>query len=59
MTSAFPDDRSTFAGCGGANPFSKPTQDTMLTWIAEGALQAWKKHEHPAKPGYTPLEVFN
>ena len=28
-------------------------------WTGEGALDAWKKHAHPAKPGYTPLEVFN
>jgi hypothetical protein len=30
----------------------------MLTWIGEGAVTAWKKHPHPAKPGFTPLEVF-
>ena len=30
----------------------------MLSWIAENALAHWKKHEHPAKPGFTPLEVF-
>ncbi len=58
VTSAFPADRSTFAVCEGANPFSKPVQDQMLTWIGENALNAWNKHPHPAKPGYTPLEVF-
>ena len=31
----------------------------MLGWIGEGALNGWKKHPHPAKPGYTPLEVFD
>jgi hypothetical protein len=59
VTSAFPEDRSTFAGCGGANAFSKPTQDAMTAWIGQGALNGWKKHPHPPKPGYTPLEVFN
>jgi hypothetical protein len=57
VTSSFPADRSTFAGCDGANAFSKPIQDTMVSWIGENALTAWKKHPHPAKPGYTPIEV--
>jgi len=30
----------------------------MLTWVGEGALASWNKHPHPAKPGFTPLEVF-
>jgi len=30
----------------------------MLTWTGEGALSAWNKHPHPAKPGFTPLEVY-
>jgi hypothetical protein len=54
----FPADRSTFAGCGGANLFDKSVQDAMLGFVGEGALNAWVKHPHPAKPGYTPLEVF-
>ncbi|WP_028059969.1 hypothetical protein [Candidatus Solirubrobacter pratensis] len=59
VTSTFPADQSTFAGgCGGANAFSKPVQDTMVSWIGENALKAWHKHPHPAKPGFTPLEVF-
>jgi len=59
VTSTFPADASTFAGCGGGNVFSKPVQDEMLTWIANNALSHWKKHAHPPKTGYTPLEVFN
>jgi len=58
VTSTFPADRSTYAGCGGTNAFSKSVQDQMLTWVGEGALASWNKHPHPAKPGYTPLEVF-
>jgi hypothetical protein len=61
VTSTFPADHSTFAGCGGKNAFSQPVRDTMLSWIGENALKAWdpNRHPHPAKPGYTPLEVFN
>ena len=44
--------------CGGANAFSKPTQDAMVGWIGENALKAWNKHPHPPKEGFTPLEVF-
>jgi hypothetical protein len=61
VTSTFPADHSTFAGCGGKNAFSQSVRDTMLSWIGENALKAWdpNRHPHPAKPGYTPLEVFN
>ena len=58
VTTTFPADRSTYAGCGGTNAFSKSVQDQMLTWTGQGALSAWNKHPHPAKPGFTPLEVF-
>ena len=53
-----PADKSTFAGCGGANAFSQSVQDQMTGFIGENALKGWAKHEHPAKPGYTPLEVY-
>ena len=58
VTTTFPADRSTFAGCGGANAFSLPVQQQMLQWAGAGALAAWNKHAHPPKPGFTPLEVF-
>jgi Pectinesterase len=58
VSSTFPADRSTFAGCGGPNAFSKAVQDGMLAFTGEGALAGWAKHAHPAKKGYTPLEVF-
>jgi hypothetical protein len=58
VTSTFPADRSTFAGCTGPNAFSASVQQEMTGFIGEGALKAWKKHPHPAKAGYTPLEVF-
>jgi hypothetical protein len=58
VTSMFPADGATFAGCGGANAFSKPVQDTMVGWIGENALKAWNKHPHPAKAGFTALEIY-
>jgi hypothetical protein len=58
VSTTFPADRSTFAGCVGANAFSKSVQDGMLAFTGEGALTGWVKHPHPAKKGYTPLEVF-
>ena len=30
----------------------------MLTYTGENALNGWVKHAHPAKTGFTPLEVF-
>ena len=54
----FPADKSTFAGCGGANAFSKSVQDQMIGYVGEGALNGWKKHPHPAKPGFTAFEVL-
>jgi hypothetical protein len=58
MTSTFPADGSTFAGCGGTNAFSDAARATMLTWTGKGALTGWVKRPHPAMSGYTPLEVF-
>ena len=59
VNSTFPADRSTFAGmCGGANAFSKATQDGMVAWTGENALKSWNKHPHPPKEGFEPLEVF-
>ena len=58
VTSTFPADGSTFAGCSGPNAFSQSVQNQMLAFIGKGALNGWKKHPHPAMKGYTPLEVF-
>jgi parallel beta-helix repeat protein len=57
-TSTFPEDGSTFAGCGATNAFSAAVQGTMLGWAGPGALNGWVKRPHPAITGYTPLEVF-
>ena len=58
VTSMFPADGSTFANCSGPNAFSSATQQAMVGWVGEGAVNSWKKHPHPPKPGITPLEVF-
>jgi hypothetical protein len=56
---AFPADRSTLAKCSGANGLNESARNTMLGWTGAGALGGWRATGHPAKPGYTPLEVFN
>src|SRR3954447_1611445 len=58
VTSMFPADGSTFAGCAGANAFSHQVQDAMVAFIGENARNGWNEHPHPAKRGYTPLEIF-
>jgi hypothetical protein len=58
VTSTFPADGSTFAGCGGPNAFSQSVQDQMVAFTGKNALNGWKKHDHPPMKGYTPLEVF-
>jgi plastocyanin len=58
MTSTFPDDGSTFAGCGGTNAYSQDARNQMLAWAGAGALTGWVKRPHPPIKGYTPLEVF-
>ncbi len=55
VTSMFPADGSTFANGG---TFSKTVQDSMVGWTGEGAIASWKKHDHPPKAGFEPLEVF-
>ena len=57
VTSMFPADGSTFP-CAATNAFSSSVQTTMASWIGANALTAWKQHPHPAKPGFTPLEIF-
>jgi hypothetical protein len=51
-------DANAVSTCSGKNPFSQATRDTMLGWAGENATKGWVKHDHPAKPGYKPLEVF-
>jgi Pectinesterase len=54
---AFPANRSTVSGCSTAN-VNASARNQMIAWTGAGALNGWVKHPHPAKKGYTPLEVF-
>ena len=47
VTSTFPADGSTFAGCTGPNAFSASVQQQMTGFIGENAVKAWNKHPHP------------
>jgi hypothetical protein len=58
VSSTFPADGSTFAGCSGPNAFSQSVQEQMLGFTGAAARKAWVKHDHPALTGFTPLEVF-
>ena len=58
VTSTFPADGSTFAGCAGRTRSAPSVQQQMIGLIGENAVNGWNKHPHPPKAGYTPLEVF-
>jgi hypothetical protein len=60
VQNTLPADGSVFAACpfSGANAFSKPAQDELVGFAGQNALKGWIKHPHKAKPGYTPLEVY-
>jgi hypothetical protein len=51
---------NTIKTCTGKNAFDKPTYDKMLSWAGAGAVNGWRQPlGHPAKKGFTPLEVYN
>ena len=58
VSSTFPADGSTFAGCGGPNAFSQAAQDGMIGFTGESALKGWVKQPHPEKPGFKAFEVL-
>jgi len=55
-----PADGSTFAPCpfSGANAFNAGAQQQALKWALDPAETHWIRHEHAARAGYTPLEVY-
>jgi hypothetical protein len=56
-----PADGSTIAPCPfkGANAFSKPVQDEMVSWALDPTHeQFWIKHPHVAQKGLVPLERY-
>jgi plastocyanin len=56
----FPADPARFPACdfAGANGLSNDDRTTMLGWIGENALKEWNQHDHPARPGVTPLVTW-
>jgi len=55
-----PANKSTFAKCSnGPNGLNTTVRNTMLSWTGKNAVNGWIKHPHAAKPGYTPLEIYN
>jgi hypothetical protein len=60
VRSTLPADGSMFPACpfGGANAFSQDAQNELFTFAGANALKGWIEHPHKAKPGYTPLEVY-
>jgi len=49
-----------FVACpfSGQNTFDAPSQGTVLGWALDPQESHWIRHEHAAKPGYTPLERY-
>jgi hypothetical protein len=60
VQATFPADPARFPACpfAGTNGLSNDDRLTMLGWIGPNAFNAWNKHPHPPKPGYTPLEIY-
>jgi hypothetical protein len=56
----FPADPARFPACpfGGSNALSGSDRETMLGWTGQNAINAWSRHSHPARAGYTPLELY-
>jgi hypothetical protein len=42
----------------GPNGLDTNARNQMVGWTGTGALNGWVRHDHPAKKGYKPLEVF-
>lgn len=51
-------DPSVLNPCSGKNAFSKATHDQMFEWAGANAVNGWKVHDHPPKPGIKPLVVY-
>jgi hypothetical protein len=55
-----PADNSTYAACPftGANAFSQDLDNQTIAWVGDPAGAHWVRHDHAAKPGYNPLELW-
>jgi hypothetical protein len=59
-SSNIPADNSTFAACPftGANAFDQNLDSMAIQWVGDPVGSHWVRHDHTAKPGYNPLEVW-
>ncbi len=55
-----PADNSTFAACPGPNPnaYNQDIDNMAANWVVDPVGTHWVRHEHVAKPGYNPLELW-
>jgi hypothetical protein len=56
-----PSDNSTFAACpnAGANAFNSDLDNMAIQWVTDPTGSHWVRHDHAARPGYNPLELWN
>jgi hypothetical protein len=56
-----PDDNRTFAACpfSGDNAFDSNLDNQALGWLLDPPGAHWVRHDHAAKPGYNPLELWD
>jgi hypothetical protein len=56
-----PSDNSTFAACpnAGANAFNSDLDNMAIQWVTDPTGSHWVRHDHTARPGYNPLEVWS
>jgi hypothetical protein len=56
-----PEDNRTFAPCPftGDNAFDADLDSQALAWLLDPPGAHWVRHEHAAKPGYNPLELWD
>jgi hypothetical protein len=55
-----PEDNHTFEACPftGQNKFDQELDNMTIGWVTDPPGAHWVRHEHVAKPGYNPLEVW-
>jgi hypothetical protein len=55
-----PEDNSTFAPCPGPNPnaYNADLDKMAADWVVDPVGTHWVRHDHAAKPGYNPLELW-
>jgi hypothetical protein len=56
-----PEDNHTFAACpfSGPNNFDSDVDSQAIAWLFDPPGSHWVRHDHAAKPGFNPLEVWD